>query len=442
MIVFLAIIWVSFSPGQALAVQSQEARIALTYKDGWSRNTFGSSHLPFSPFVVFTAVLDTPRTRPSLRSLAKEKDLIDILARVFKPSHKRPDNPPPRIGEVYFSVLPTAQISPSVGRALVTATNAGFYLGDPENTNLSSVNFSAFYNFNNQFVLPVRSTLWTDKNRTNFIGDWRFMKYPQDTYGLGAHAPNSNRTKIYHNYFRFYQAVLRRIGKKYLVGLGYNLDLHYNIREEGVPPDSVTAFAQYGYGVKGRSVSSGISFNLLRDSRRNSINPQGGFYTNLVYRINLRPLGSDENWHSVYLDYRKYMKVRPGSRNIIALWTFAWATVAGHPPYLDLPSIGTDFYGQTGRSYIQSRYRGKNMLYMEVEYRFVISHSGLLGGVLFVNNHTFSEPDTHRFERVLPGGGIGLRIKLNRRSRTNISIDYAWGVNGSAGIYLNIGEAF
>ena len=41
-----------------------------------------------------------------------------------------------------------------------------------------------------------------------------------------------------------------------------------------------------------------------------------------------------------------------------------------------------------------------------------------------------------------PGVGLGLRIKLNKRSTTNITLDYAVGVEGANGLFLGTGEAF
>ena len=35
-----------------------------------------------------------------------------------------------------------------------------------------------------------------------------------------------------------------------------------------------------------------------------------------------------------------------------------------------------------------------------------------------------------------------LRVLLNKRSRTNLATDYAWGKGGARGFYLGIQEAF
>ena len=62
--------------------------------------------------------------------------------------------------------------------------------------------------------------------------------------------------------------------------------------------------------------------------------------------------------------------------------------------------------------------------------------------VVFANFESFSNINTWQFESVAPAGGLGLRIKLNKYSRTNIAIDYGWGRQGSRGFFVTLGEAF
>ena len=108
-----------------------------------------------------------------------------------------------------------------------------------------------------------------------------------------------------------------------------------------------------------------------------------------------------------------------------------------------LPSTGWDDFFNTGRGYIQGRYRGKNMTYWEMEYRFRILRSGLLGGVVFGNAQRFSKEimQTPR-DATEYGYGIGLRLKLNKHSNTNLCVDYGWEKNGSQGFFVNLGEVF
>jgi hypothetical protein len=61
-----------------------------------------------------------------------------------------------------------------------------------------------------------------------------------------------------------------------------------------------------------------------------------------------------------------------------------------------------------------------------------------------VNVESASNPDANikLLDFIEPAGGIGLRIKYDKFSRTNICIDYGIGRYGSNGVFLNIGEFF
>jgi hypothetical protein len=82
------------------------------------------------------------------------------------------------------------------------------------------------------------------------------------------------------------------------------------------------------------------------------------------------------------------------------------------------------------------------MVYAEAEYRYKITRDGLFGGVVFFNAESFSGAPGTRLQGIQPGYGPGLRIKLNKISDTNITIDYGFGTQGSRGLFINVGEAF
>jgi len=104
--------------------------------------------------------------------------------------------------------------------------------------------------------------------------------------------------------------------------------------------------------------------------------------------------------------------------------------------------VGWDSYNNTGRGYAQGRFRGKSMVYLESEYRFVLTDNGLLGGVVFGNAESFSEWPSNKFGSLQPGYGLGIRIKLNKHSSTSLAIDYGFGNDDSKGFYFNLGEVF
>jgi hypothetical protein len=126
------------------------------------------------------------------------------------------------------------------------------------------------------------------------------------------------------------------------------------------------------------------------------------------------------------------------------MWVYGDMVGSGTPPYFDLPAIGMDTYGRSGRGYNEGRFRGERLMYGELEYRAALTRNGLLGMVAFVNTVTLSNTQTDEklFDSFAPAGGIGLRLLFNKRSRTNLCIDYGWGRQGSKGLYLALQEAF
>jgi len=368
---------------------------------------------------------------------ANEEDLIDIARKVFdkKAKPRNDTSSQPRL-----SAVPAAGYSLQTGFAVLLVANGAFYTGKPGETNMSSVLTSLTYSQQKQVIFPIQANIWTKNNKYNIVTDWRYLKYPSYTYGLGGYTTFYDQYTINYNAIRLHQTFYRKVATDLYAGIGYNFDYFWNIKEVDPPSGKVTDFEQYG--LSSTEQASGITFNVLYDTRKNSINPDNGVYTNLVYRPNFTFLGNEATWRSMIVDLRKYIKLPFGKDNILAFWNYDWLTLSGMPPYLMLPNTGGDPYSNTGRGYIQGRYRGKNMLYGEGEYRFAISGNDLLGGVVFANLQTFTEEGSNKFEVLMPGYGAGIRIKLNKFSKTNIAIDYGLGLQGSGGFFVNLGEVF
>jgi outer membrane protein assembly factor BamA len=285
----------------------------------------------------------------------------------------------------------------------------------------------------------VQTSIWTKNNKYNFVGDYRYFKYPQNTFGLGSNSNIKDADPMDYYYFRFYETALRHIAGNFYAGVGYILDRHWDIKYQD---NSYTRPAFNFYGRPRHSTASGYTLNALFDSRDNAINASSGAYANVVFRTSIKDLGSTSNWQSLIVDVRKYFKFPASSDNVIALWSYDWLVLNGRPSYLDLPSTSWDGNFATGRGYIQGRFRGAQMVYFETEYRFKITANGLLGGVIFGNAQSFSAAQGTKLQSIQPAFGPGLRIKLNKLSKTNIAVDYGLGNQGSKGLFIDVGEAF
>ena len=379
--------------------------------------------------------------------LENERDISDVIGSikkaVLKPKLKNQGNLEDTLQrkkhKLHFAYFPAIGYALQTGVTGLISSNVSFYTGELANTNISSISITPQLSFNYPlFMLPLNFNIWSPKNKYDFTGDIRYYKYPTNTYGLGGHTNLSDADLIDYNYLRLYMEVLRKISStKLYAGGGYNLDYHYGIVEKGSGAD----FKLYN-GKSTITTSSGLNLAVVYDSRSNQNYPEKSMYANFRYRCNSSLLGSDSDWQSLFLEYRKYINMPFNSHNVLAFWGLAWHSFGGKVPYLDLPSTGWDNYSNTGRGYIQGRLRGPAFLYIETEYRFRILKNGLLGGNVFVNGQSVSEQHNTNFETILPGVGFGLRVKLNKTSRVNYSVDYGWGIGGSRGLFFNIGEVF
>ena len=372
----------------------------------------------------------------------EQVDLIDIGRSLFlRHSGVRMDSSGKKAGKYYPAILPSAEYTLETGLAFDLTGSLAFYTGDRSDDNISNIYLASVFTQKNQILMPLQSNVWTKGNKYNIVTDWRFEIFPQNTYGLGTLTTTADADAIDFNYFRFYSTVYKTVAKDFYLGLGYDVDYFYNVADV-TPPSNGAPDAFKQYGLTPKSTSSGPTFNLLFDGRRNEINPEPGYYANLVFRPNFTFFGSDANWQSLLFDGRHYLHFPASSHNTLAFWTYDVFNFNSKTPYLLLPSTESDTYANMGRGYIGGRFRGKDMVYLESEYRYGITSNGFLGGVVFVNAQSYTEPVTNRFEAIAPGWGAGIRIKLNKFAHTNIALDYGFGLHGSQGIFANLGEVF
>lgn len=394
----------------------------------------------FSFLLLFSAALFAQEKDTSRLQEPTQKDIVDYLRKWFgyKPSEKansiKPGDKP------VLSVLPAAGYTLQTRLAAILSGNVAFYTSPKPGSKLSVVNANVNYTQNRQFTIPVQLNVWLKGDAWNLLGDWRFMKYPQSTFGLGSDVGFENEDPMDYYYVRVYQYILKRITPGFSAGVGYNLDYHWDVSEKGISSGEESEYTKYGAARK--TLSSGLAFNFLYDSRKNPINPTQGLTANIVLRNNFTWLGSSTNWQSAIVDIRKYFPLSHTGKEVLAFWSYNWIITDGKPPFLDLPSTAWDNFNNTGRGFIQGRYRGNIMLYLESEYRFGITRDGLIGAVVFANAQSFSGAPSTKLQSVQPGAGAGIRIKLNKKSNTNIAIDYGFGTQGSRGLFVNVGEVF
>ena len=373
------------------------------------------------------------------------------------------------VGKNYLSILPIVGYAPANGFLIGGAISFSRLFGQPP-TNLSSGMLNFQVTTKEQFILNARSKVYLTGNKWFLQGDWRLLLFTQPTYGLGINNSEFNKTHIYTNNMdqvgddtlaepmkfklvRFYEEGVRRIGDSHIyAGLGIVIDQHFSVQDERL--DTVKASPGYfitnhfAYSFKNKFNpeqygTNGIKVTLLTDTRDNISNCYKGYFASISLLNNIKIGNNSQQSTQLLYDARYFLGLsKKNPRHLLAFWSWGSILLNGNVPYLALPSIGWDTYNRSGRGFIQGRFRGLNMIYNEAEYRFPISKNGLFGGVLYVNATTASNYYNILFDNTAIGRGAGIRMQMDKRARTNLTVDIGLGADRATAIYFNLQEAF
>jgi len=378
------------------------------------------------------------------------KDVFDVLREL---RHKPPKDDAATAmvpGKLMTAFTPYIAANSSNGFMIGGAGNVAFFLGDPKTTRLSSAVASLSLTSKGQLLLSAKLASYSRDNTWYLSGDNRFNLTSQDTYGLGTNTDPSAQVNTKYNFLRIYESVYRRVFSGFYAGGGFLFSGYANIRpapaSEAVWPDSpfVVYSEQYGFDPESQ-FSAGAAASFFYDNRDSSIDPSRGWYASADYRFFFKGfLGGASEYQEAQYDLRTYFGLSRNSRHKLALWLYGDFIINGIAPYYGLPATGMDTYGRTGRGYLQGRYRGEEMLYGEIEYRWTIARNGLYGLVVFLNTETLSNKQAGEklFDALATGAGVGFRLRINKHSKTNLCLDFGVGKSGSAGFYIGVQEAF
>ncbi|HEY3404405.1 MAG TPA: BamA/TamA family outer membrane protein [Ohtaekwangia sp.] len=399
-------------------------------------------------------------------AVCAQRDLPEILRAAL--------NKPPKVaaGEGSFLLIPIIGSNPATGFMLGVGGQYGFKMPGA-GTRFSMLSGSVQFTSKHQKIFLLKNNIYTKNNNIFFTGDWRYQIFSQPTYGLGTNAPeggildyqfglagsetsiDSLAQPLNYNFIRLYQSASFRVLRQhegFYIGLGYGLDYYSQIEDEKLrlDPDDPLITSHYAYNTYyGFSTTkyyiSTLNVNLISDTRDNMINPYKGHFLMLTWRGGPKLLGNKNPSSFFHVEWRSFHPLSvKNPRHLMAFWVMGDFTPEGKFPYMTLPATAYDQRSRSARGYTQGRFRGNNLVYGEAEYRFPISQcGGIWGGVLFVNGTTATNPtqSLKLFESVKPGYGMGLRLMVDKKTRTNLAIDFGFG-DKSSGFYLAATETF
>lgn len=403
-------------------------------------------------------------------------DATDLSKIIRGKKSKKEDSGLPEKGKLMAFAAPVFGSNPSLGTFFGLGGTGAIYLGSPENTNISNLVAVAQVTTKNQFITSLKGTLLTPGNNWELLIDLKYSIFSEGTYGLGSDynqpiregwnmggfnsAGINGAQPLSYNYWRFHFTALKETADHLYFGVGYHFDYHYKIYDELLDletPDTVLT-SHFAYSFLNEYdptnyISSGASVNVLYDSRDHTMSPYKGSFLQASYRVNAEWLGSSQNYQQLYLETRLYKALsQKMPRHLLSFWAIGSFITSGEAPYLDLPSNSSDMRNRIGRGYVAGRFRGKEWVTAETEYRFPITKNGLLGGVVFASATSTSREELvlenvtfeklKLFDAIRPAAGFGARLMLKRAGRMNLAADMAFGQNGSKGFYFAVGETF
>ncbi len=396
-------------------------------------------------------------------TVCSQRDVSDFLRSMLKKPSKTPTG---QAGS--FIAFPIIGSNPATGFMFGLGSQYAFKVEGSELMSMMSGSLQA--TSKNQYLVIFKNNIYTKQEKIFFTGDWRFQIFSQSTYGLGTNAPkggildyqfglagmptteDSLAQPMGYNFLRIHQSMEWKLKKGIYLGVGLQIDGYTNIDDKrlNLNPGSELITSHYAYSKYYgfdtlRYYSSSLHASFVVDKRDNMIRPYKGYFLSLGWRGDMKWLGSEKNANMLKTEWRSFHNISPRNpAHLVGFWFIGEFSPEGQFPYMVLPATAYDQRSRSGRGYTQGRFRGNQFTYGEAEYRFPISKcGGVWSGVAFVNATSANNPAFNHslFESIKPGYGFGLRILLDKVTRTNLALDWGFGER-SSGFYLAISETF
>ncbi|WP_232012474.1 BamA/TamA family outer membrane protein [Cedecea lapagei] len=329
-----------------------------------------------------------------------------------------------------WGVIPGPFYTPELGVGVGTAV-VGMYRPDPTDSvsQNSTLSLSGYVSSNGAFGLNASNYAFFADDRWRFFLNGSLSNTPTWYWGQGFSegSRNSGRQRYTSEALSLRPVVYRRLAQNFYLGIGWSLSAQHAGQIDGEDERKIEATPQGA-----STFSSGSTLVLTWDDRDFVPNPRHGQLLDLRYTHYAKRLGSDTHFDDYQLHYSRYYAA--DDKNVLA-WEVNGDFTQGDVPWNMLPLLGNS---QRMRGYYEGRYRDRNTLSSQLEYRRKLSwRHGVVGwlgaGTMGPDIHSLGEG------RWLPSVGVGYRFEF--KPRMNIRLDYGIG-KGSSGFYFQVGEAF
>jgi hypothetical protein len=337
---------------------------------------------------------------------------------------------------IRYKVERRALILPVVVNAPETKVGGGvlaalFFKTDDRDSTVRTSNIQSIllYTQRKQIAINLGGNIYFPKEK--FILKWQsvYAYFPDKFWGIGNNTPSGNKEVYTYTQLYFNPQFLYRFHKRWFIGL---IGEYQNVLKTDFQSNGIFQIQD----IPGRNgyLAVGAGPLIAWDSRNNAFSPTKGEYLQLAFMNYNRYIGSQYNFNGFIIDARKY--IISFSKNVLAAQFYGQFN-SGNVPFRNMATLGGT---NQLRGYYTGRYRDKDAMVLQAEYRMPVYKR--FGIVVFSGVGEVSDkPGNFSLSGLKYAAGGGVRFAIKPKERLNLRLDYAVGQK-SSGLYLFISEAF
>jgi hypothetical protein len=281
-----------------------------------------------------------------------------------------------------------------------------------------------------QAALAIKPDIYLFGDNVHLGGTLKVSRSPAVFYGIGGNTRAEDKEDYTPATFEVEVSPKWRFLRRMYLGLDARLGA---TRMDQTEPGRMLDNGSIAGSSGGRTVQ--IGFTGFYDTRDVTTYPLHGHIISMLARVALPSLTSDFKYRELIIDARKYWLLPWAERHVFAAQALAELR-DGVPPFYEIGLLGGE---NTMRGYYKGRFRDRNYLALQVEYRMPLFWR--FGAVCFASAgevaHSLGDVSG---SLVKFAAGGGLRFAPRKNVPVHIRLDVAYG--NEALFYLNISEAF
>ena len=327
--------------------------------------------------------------------------------------------------------LPVIVRSIETGWSFGVLFSATFHIKAKDtNVRTSNLQALALYSLQHQFVTAINGTAYFPGEKYIASFQISYSDFPDKFWGIGKQAKETDKEPYAFKQYYIFLHAQRQSTNNFFIGLLYEYQRLISVDyTAGGIFDKQQVVGRNGYHVSG----AGLSFTY--DTRNHAFVPDKGVFIQFLFNHFDNYISSQYRYTNYVIDIRNFFKLY--KEQVLAVQLYGFFN-AGEVPLRSLASFGG---ANSMRGYFDGRYRDKNQIVFQGEYRLPIK--GRMGAVAFANfGDVGSGLSDFSLKDLKYSCGAGIRFALDKKEKLNLRLDYGAGQGSNHGFYFQLGEAF